>query len=108
MQETAFKNHFLAILQPAPTAQPDNRNGIKTFRTEGIDLIAAAIELIKYDVYLVILGTGDEKYQSIMQKLQDKYKDRFSLTLSYSDELSRRIYSGSDIFLCPHTMSPAE
>ena len=74
---------------------------------KGIDLIAAAIdELIKYDVYLVILGTGDEKYQSIMQKLQDKYKDRFSLTLSYSDELSRRIYSGSDIFLMPSHYEP--
>jgi len=74
---------------------------------KGIDLIAGALEeFMKYDVYLVILGTGDEKYHRIMQQLQDKYKERFSLTLGYSDKLSREIYAGSDIFLMPSYYEP--
>jgi starch synthase len=74
---------------------------------KGIDLIAGALEeFMKYDVYLVILGTGDEKYHKIMQQLRERYKQRFSLTLGYSDKLSREIYAGSDIFLMPSYYEP--
>ena len=74
---------------------------------KGVDLIAGSMDkIMKNKVYLVILGTGDEKYQDILQKLQKKYKDRFSLTIGYSDKMSRQIYSGSDIFLMPSYYEP--
>jgi len=74
---------------------------------KGIDLVADAMDAImKNDLYLVILGTGDEKYHNIMLKLQSKYKEKFSLTIGYSDKLSREIYSGADIFLMPSNFEP--
>ncbi len=74
---------------------------------KGIDLITGAMEdIMKNDVYVVILGTGEEKYHNILMEMQAGYKDKFSLTIGYSDKFSRQIYSGSDIFLMPSNYEP--
>jgi starch synthase len=74
---------------------------------KGIDLITDAMEdIMKNDVYVVILGTGEAKYHDILLELQAKYKDKFSLTIGYSDKFSRDIYSASDIFLMPSNYEP--
>jgi starch synthase len=74
---------------------------------KGLDLVADAMgPLMEEDVYLVILGTGDEQYHKILKDLQKKYSKKFSLTLAYSDKISREIYSGSDIFLMPSKYEP--
>lgn len=74
---------------------------------KGVDLITNAMKAImKNDLYLVILGTGDEKYHNILLEMQAIYKDKFNLTIGYSDKLSREIYSGSDIFLMPSNYEP--
>ena len=58
------------------------------------------------DLYLVILGTGDEKYIKILDNLKKKYKEKFSINITFSDKLARYIYSGSDIFLMPSKYEP--
>ena len=74
---------------------------------KGIDLITNGMEsIMKNDLYFVILGTGDEKYHNILLEMQARHKDRFNLTIGYSDKLSREIYSGSDIFLMPSNYEP--
>lgn len=74
---------------------------------KGIDLITDAMEdIMKNDVRLVILGTGEEKYHNILLEMKAKYKDKFSLTIGYSDKFSREIYSASDIFLMPSNYEP--
>jgi len=74
---------------------------------KGIDLVASAMdEIMKDELYLIILGTGDEKYHELLQKLQSKYKEKFSLVIGYSDKISREIYSGADIFLMPSNYEP--
>jgi starch synthase len=74
---------------------------------KGIDLIANAMEdIMKNDVYVVILGTGEEKYHNILLEMQARYKDKLSVTIGYSDKYSREIYSASDIFLMPSNYEP--
>jgi len=52
---------------------------------KGLDLIAETIDLImENDLYLIILGTGDEQYQKILMHQEKKHGKRFSLTLGYS------------------------
>jgi starch synthase len=96
--------------QPGITDMPDKPLiGMVSRLSEqkGIDLITDAMEdIMKNDVNVVILGTGEEKYHNILLKMQAKYKDRFSLTIGYSDKFAREIYSASDIFLMPSNYEP--
>jgi starch synthase len=74
---------------------------------KGLDLIAETMDLImKNNLYLVILGTGDDHYQKILMQLKEKHGKKFSLTLGYSDKMSREIYAGADIFLMPSRYEP--
>lgn len=74
---------------------------------KGIDLIVEAFDfLMNEDLYLVILGTGDERYIKILENLKKKYKEKFSINITFSDKLARDIYSGSDIFLMPSKYEP--
>ncbi len=74
---------------------------------KGFDLLVDIMErIMDHDLYLVILGTGEEKYHNMLSTLQKKYSSKFSLTLGYSDKMSREIYSGSDIFLMPSNYEP--
>lgn len=74
---------------------------------KGLDLIVDAMDsIMQNDLYLVILGTGDEKYHHLLQKLAEKYRLRFKLAIGYSDKMSREIYSGADIFLMPSNYEP--
>jgi len=74
---------------------------------KGIDLITGAMDnIMKNDLFLVILGSGDDRYQRLLLDIQKKFSNCFSLTLGYSDQMSREIYSGSDIFLMPSKYEP--
>jgi len=74
---------------------------------KGIDLVVQVIEqIMENDLYLVILGTGDEKYHNLLNGLNKKYNGRFSLVIGYSEKMAREIYAGSDIFLMPSNYEP--
>lgn len=74
---------------------------------KGIDLLIEIFDsLMKKDIYLIILGTGDEKYMKLLGELSKKYKQKFSLNLTFSDKTARDIYSGADIFLMPSQYEP--
>lgn len=74
---------------------------------KGIDLITEVMDkMLEGDLLLIILGTGDEKWHNMLSGLKKKYQDRFSLTIGYSDKMSREIYAGADIFLMPSKYEP--
>lgn len=74
---------------------------------KGFDLIQAVIEEIcTEDVQLVVLGTGDEKYEGMFRHYDWKYPDRVSAQITYSEPLSHRIYAGCDAFLMPSLFEP--
>ena len=74
---------------------------------KGFDLIACVMEsLCQEDTQIVVLGTGDAKYESMFRFYADKYHDRVSANIFYSEELSHKIYAGCDAFLMPSLFEP--
>lgn len=74
---------------------------------KGFDLIQAVIEEIcTTDVQLVVLGTGEDKYEGMFRHYDWKYPDRVSAQITYSEPLSHRIYAGCDAFLMPSLFEP--
>ena len=58
------------------------------------------------DIQLVVLGSGEERYESYFQWLQQTYPDKVALHLGYDNELSHWIEAGSDLFLMPSRYEP--
>ncbi|MCL2698785.1 MAG: glycogen synthase GlgA [Defluviitaleaceae bacterium] len=74
---------------------------------KGIDLIAVAFEeLLSMDIQLVLLGTGEERYEHMFRQMAWRAPDRISANIFFDDDLARDIYAGADIFLMPSLFEP--
>lgn len=74
---------------------------------KGFDLIDYVIEEIcSEDTQLVVLGTGEEKYENLFRHFSWKYNDRVSANIFYSNERSHKIYAACDAFLMPSLFEP--
>ncbi|MCL2547987.1 MAG: glycogen synthase [Symbiobacteriaceae bacterium] len=74
---------------------------------KGIDLITTIAEtLLKDDVQLFILGTGDHQYELFFQDLATLYPDKAAVSIAYNPEISNRIFAGADIMLMPSASEP--
>ncbi len=74
---------------------------------KGLDLIAYKLdELCSSNAQIVVLGTGDEKYENLFRHYAYKYPDKFSAQIYFSNELSHKIYAASDAFLMPSLFEP--
>ncbi len=74
---------------------------------KGLDLVQGVIdELCSDDMQLVVLGTGDEKYENMFRHYDWKYQNRVSAQIYYSEDLSHRIYAACDGFLMPSLFEP--
>jgi len=79
----------------------------RLYDEKGMDLISEAFpEIMKLNLQLVLLGTGDKKYQSFFEKMGQKYKSKFACYLGFNDELAHFIEAGADIFLMPSKYEP--
>ena len=57
-------------------------------------------------VQLVVLGSGDPAAEEMLRDLQRRYPGRVAAVIGYSEDLSHRIYAGSDFFLMPSLFEP--
>lgn len=74
---------------------------------KGFDLIAYIMdELCQEDVQLVVLGTGEERYENMFRHFDWKYHGKVSAQIYYSEEMSHRIYASCDAFLMPSLFEP--
>ena len=75
---------------------------------KGFDLIACVMEeMLSLDaIQVVVLGTGEYKYEEMFRYLAGKYPGKMSANLKYSNELSHKIYASSDAFLMPSLFEP--
>ena len=74
---------------------------------KGFDLVLNIIEeLLQDDVQVVVLGTGDSHYEGFFKDLARRYPEKMSAQIMFNNDLSRKIYSGSDIFLMPSKSEP--
>ncbi len=74
---------------------------------KGFDLIDYVMdELCQDAVQIVVLGTGDAKYENMFRHFAWKYSGKVSANIYYSDELSHKIYASVDAFLMPSLFEP--
>lgn len=74
---------------------------------KGLDLVRSAIEsLLAQDVQIVILGKGEIAYENFFEHISHCYSGKCVTVIAFNQDLSRKIYSGADIFLMPSKMEP--
>lgn len=74
---------------------------------KGFDLVAMVIEeLCAGGMQVILLGTGEEKYENLFRHYAWKYPDRVSANIYFSNEVSHKIYAGCDAFLMPSLFEP--
>ena len=75
---------------------------------KGLDLVKAVIEqaLEQEDMQFVVLGTGEWEYEQYFNYLAGKYPEKVAARITFNPDLSRKIYSGADMFLMPSKSEP--
>ena len=74
---------------------------------KGLDLVRTVIEeVLRQDVQVVILGKGDSAYENYFSDLARKYVGKLVTIIAFNPDLSRKIYSGADLFLMPSKSEP--
>ena len=74
---------------------------------KGLDLLCYGIEaLLQEDVQLLILGTGEARYEDYFKALAEKYPDKVAAKITFNLSLASRIYAGGDIYLMPSKSEP--
>lgn len=74
---------------------------------KGFDLIDYIMDDLCQDaVQIVVLGTGDAKYENMFRHFAWKYSGMVSANIFYSEDLSHRIYASCDAFLMPSLFEP--
>ncbi len=74
---------------------------------KGFDLVARAMpELMKRDLRLMVLGTGQSKYHRLCQSWQRRWPEKFRARLEFDPALAHRMEAGADLFLMPSRFEP--
>ena len=74
---------------------------------KGIDLVSRVIEdILKMNLQLVVLGTGDQDYQDFFEYYASSYPGKIASFITFDDALASKIYAGSDILLMPSLFEP--
>ncbi|MDD5423231.1 MAG: glycogen synthase GlgA [Candidatus Omnitrophota bacterium] len=74
---------------------------------KGLDLIAKIIsELLNMKVQFVVLGTGENKYHLLFEKMAKAHSKNTSINLKFDAVLAQKIYAASDVFLIPSRYEP--
>lgn len=74
---------------------------------KGIDLIISELDkMARMDLQFTLLGTGDEKYHLLLEKVKQKMYKNISINLCFDQVLAHKIYAGCDMFLIPSYYEP--
>ena len=74
---------------------------------KGMDLIDYMMEeMCQQDYQIVVLGTGEEKYENMFRHFAWKYPEKVSANIYYSEDISHKIYAACDAFLMPSLFEP--
>ena len=75
---------------------------------KGFDLIAEkAHELMREGLVLVVLGTGERKYEDLFRALAAAYPGRVGVKIAYDNAMAHKVEAGADIFLMPSRYEPS-
>lgn len=72
------------------------------------DLLPEVIDsiLTEKNCSILILGSGDQAIEQQLEELKLKHPSNYNKCIGYNEELSHRIYAGSDFLLMPSRIEP--
>jgi starch synthase len=74
---------------------------------KGLDLVERVIhEIIAEPLQLIVLGTGEDRYENIFRYAAWRYPDKVVAHLIFDDTLARKVYAAADILLMPSLFEP--
>jgi len=74
---------------------------------KGFDVLAHALErLLKWNLQIVLLGSGDPDAEKFFAALAYQRGEKFRAYIGFDEGLSHRIEAGSDFFLMPSRFEP--
>ncbi|WP_373230535.1 glycogen synthase GlgA [Cohnella sp.] len=74
---------------------------------KGFDLISEALPaLMKENIQLVILGSGEHNIESMLQHTFMNNRDKMAVWFGFNEGLARRFYAASDMYLMPSRFEP--
>ncbi|HQO35562.1 MAG TPA: glycosyltransferase, partial [bacterium] len=74
---------------------------------KGIDLLVEALpDLLKSDVALTILGTGELNLEEALSRLGNEYSGSCGVRIAYDERMAHLIEAGADMFLMPSRYEP--
>lgn len=73
---------------------------------KGIDLVLhIADELLRDNIQLVVLGTGDAKYENAFRNLESRHSNIRAI-IKFDRAFAKKIYAAADIFIMPSKSEP--
>ncbi|MFO7882187.1 MAG: glycogen synthase [Kosmotogaceae bacterium] len=101
------KNKLLKSLELPKNKMPLIGMITRLYDQKGLDLLSGiSKELVKLDAQLVVLGTGDKKYEELLKRLSEKAPEKISAKIMFDIDLAQLIYAGADMFLMPSKYEP--
>ncbi|MGZ8246126.1 glycogen synthase, partial [Methylomagnum sp.] len=74
---------------------------------KGIDLLIEILpKLMQLPLQIVVVGSGEARYEQILLDWAKLYPDRIAIKLGYSEANAHLIEAGTDIFLMPSRFEP--
>jgi starch synthase len=89
--------------KPAPLLAMVTRLAVQ----KGLDLMLPLMEaILNTGMQIVILGSGDERYETELQELAERRSGRMAVRIGFDESLAHRIEAGADIFAMPSRYEP--
>lgn len=74
---------------------------------KGLDLVLGAREFFeKQNCRLVVLGSGEKKYEELLKEFADQHPGKIGLCVRHDEAMSHLVEAGSDFFLMPSLFEP--
>jgi starch synthase len=74
---------------------------------KGFDLVEQILPaLVHEDMYLVGIGSGEERYEEMFRTLSHANPEKVSVRIGYDNTIAHKIEAGADIFLMPSRYEP--
>lgn len=104
VNKSALRRHFGL---PQDTDAPLFAHIGRLVEQKGIDLLLEALpELMRARAHLIVLGSGECRFEEALRAAAAAHRDRIAVSIGYSEELAHRIEAGADIFLMPSRFEP--
>jgi starch synthase len=75
---------------------------------KGFDLIDYILEelMSTENIQFVVVGTGEQRYVDSLLYFRNRFPDKMSVNIGYSEELAHKVYGSCDAFLMPSLFEP--